>query len=207
MRDTERYGPDMSDQERIKVGLHVQQVEGLRPGRIRQTVLRGAQLAGLDHYLARAPLASVQVFGELRDDAGAFTGDHRRGQIRLSAQRSRGEGYGVPYEWGNVATVATVASSRELSLQRTFVHELGHYLLYQLMERQGRDAVEALINPAFRAALHSGKLVSDRAAQNWREYFCETFSASVYLRQELMSRDRAGYRLVEQVRSLLEVDS
>ncbi|WP_264777605.1 hypothetical protein [Deinococcus aetherius] len=196
----------MSDQERIKVGQHIQEVEGLRPGAVRRTVLRGAQLAGLDQYLARAPLKSVRVSGELRDDGGHFTGDHICGTIRISARRVQGEDYGIPFRWGEVATVATSATTPEQAMQRTFVHELGHCLLYRLMEQEGREAVKALIKPVFREAVDMSRTVSERAEENWHEYFCETFSASVYHHRELTSRDPVGYRMVQQARALLEVD-
>lgn len=196
--------PAEAEQERIKVGRHVTDVQGLNPGRIRDTVLRGAQLAGLDTYLATHPLTSVRAHPKLEDPGGYFTGDQYRGHIRLSLRRVEKEDYAVPFRWGEIHTVATAATSAVFSVQRTFVHELGHFVLQQLFDQQGRDVIEALIAPIYQAAVDRGECVSGRATVNWREYFCETLSASVYYPKELTARNPAGSKLVQDIKALLE---
>lgn len=196
----------VTEQERIKPDKHIENISGFQPAALRKTVLRGAQLAGLDSYLERFPLKSLQLFENLSDHKGSFTGDHYRGEIRLSATRQLGRDFGKEMKWGEIGTVASTAATAEQAIQRTFVHELGHYLLFRLVEKEGRDKAEELINGPFRAARATGTAVSRRAEENWQEYFCETFSASVYHGKMLSHHDKAGAKMVQFVRALLEVD-
>jgi hypothetical protein len=45
--------------------------------------------------------------------------------------------------------------------------------------------------------------ISDIAADNWREYFCESHAAYVYHRKAFKEFDPAGYAMIEQVRKVL----
>lgn len=186
------------------MGVHVGEVGGFSQVRLKGTVLRGAQLAQLDGYLAKNPLKSVTLHPELRDSEGHFAGDHHQGRVRVSAYRVAGKDFGVPLEWGKVGSLSTVASSAELAMQRTFVHEIGHNIIDHLRAKLGRSATESLISPFYNAAERAGRYVSQRAAVNWREYLCETLSADTYHKQELMRRDPSGYKMIQEIRALIE---
>lgn len=201
--DTERRLTGMSEQERIKPGIHVGEVKGFHAAR-RGKVLRGADLAGLDRYLEANPLKSVTFHAELADDVGTFNGDHVGGHIRISGLRRSGKDFGVPFRWGRIEAVSVAAESKELAMQRTFVHELGHNVIDFLRTRLGRSELELILSQHYAEAFTTGRCVSERAAVNWREYFCETLSADTYYPQELMRRDPAGSKMVQKIRALLE---
>lgn len=193
----------MAEQERIKPGIHVAEVKGFHAAR-RDRVLRGADLAGLEGYLERNPLKSLSFHAELSDDAGPFHGDHRNGHIRISGLRMPGKDFGVPFSWGRVEAVSVAADSRELAMQRTFVHELGHNVIDHLRARLGHSQLELLISGYYRDSLRAGQCVSERAGVNWREYLCETLSAATYHPGELMRHDPNGSKMIRDLRSLLE---
>lgn len=199
--------PAFADQERVKRGKQVQAVGGNVPARTRDDVLRGAQVAGLDGFLASEPIARLNFRARLADRDGEYNGHYnpRTREIAVSLNRPKGSGHGVPFRWGAVESVSVTGATRDAALQRTFVHELGHHLHYVYDARRGAGTAEALISPAFQAARRRDRLVSDRASINWKEYFCETHSAYVYARRELQKRDPDGYNLVEKIRAELGV--
>jgi len=41
---------------------------------------------------------------------------------------------------------------------------------------------------------------------SWKEYFCETHCAYVYLRDELQVRDPLGYNLIREIRQMVSIE-
>lgn len=196
------------EQERAKPGTHFAEVRSSAPASVRDTVLRGAQRAGLLGYLERNPIPEVRIVSSLADAKGPFSGEYdpRTRSITVSADRPRAAlvpSLG-PGEWGRISRVSDVADSAALSMQKTFVHELTHDLTWRWADLLGGIVkAEARIRPVFNAA----NPVSARAAFDWKEYFCETHAAYVYHRDLLRRLDPGGYAIVEECRKALGIEA
>lgn len=198
--------PPAVEQERAKVKVHFTSVKSAVSSSIRDTVLRGAERAGMLDYLEKRPIP-VEIVNVLRDDSGPVSGQYNpiNRVIQISAQRSRAELVKRLEEknWGGIGRVSDVASSVAIAMQKTLVHELSHDMLWRWADLLGTIVdVEARVRPVYNVA----KAVSQRAAFSWREYFCETHAAYVYHLALLKQLDPAGYAIVEEARKALEIE-
>lgn len=201
---------DELELERVKVGKHVREVKG-GSKKVRSKVLRGAQIAELDDFLAKYPLEVVIFKDKLLDeDNQPYNGGHLGGKIRISMNRIRGQDYGFKFNWGDIPTVSSAAETAELAMRRTFVHEVAHNMIYRLINDVGvpNEKVEATIEEAFKAArgeeiaegvFRNSNVVSERARDNWKEYFSEIYTAYTFHRKEFEQRDKKGLAVIKWV--------
>ncbi|GIW33808.1 hypothetical protein [Meiothermus sp.] len=160
--------------ERPKAGVHFRQWRATSEAN-RKTVLRGLSRAGLLDWLKDNPLGEIRVVQSLYDESGSFHGVYNPvvASIRLSLERPD---IGQQPAWGELHTVSAIANNPNAAAQISLLHETGHHIL-TVLGRQMGSALEDKIRKVWNQANY----VSRRASVNWKEYFCETHCAYVYL--------------------------
>ncbi|RIH89456.1 hypothetical protein [Calidithermus roseus] len=182
--------------ERPKAGVHFSRWRATSEANHR-TILRGLSRAGLLNWLKDNPLGEIRVVQSLYDESGPFHGVYNPADasIRLSLERPD---IGQQPAWGELNTVSAIADNPNAAAQISLVHETGHHIL-TVLGRQMGSALEDKIRKAWNQANY----VSGRASVNWKEYFCETHCAYVYLRDELQVKDPLGYNLIREIRRMI----
>jgi hypothetical protein len=100
--------------------------------------------------------------------------------------------------WGEIGTVSAIRNNPNAASQVSLVHETSHHVL-TILGRQMGVALEDRI----RVVWNRANYVSGRAGVNWKEYFCETHCAYVYLRNKLQVQDPVGYNLIVEIRRMI----
>jgi hypothetical protein len=182
--------------ERAQAGVHFGQWRAA-PEANRRTVLRGLGRAGLLDWLKDNPLGDISVVRSLRDEFGPFHGvyDPISANIWLSLERPDIK---QPLVWGEIGTVSAIRNNPNAAAQVSLVHETSHHIL-TILERLMGVPLEDRI----RVVWNRANYVSGRAGVNWKEYFCETHCAYVYLRDKLQAQDPVGYNLINEIRRMI----
>lgn len=203
-RGTSRH---VQDYQIIKPGEHFGGLKTTWSRKRIRPVLRAANLARLTEYLKAHPLGDIEIGEHLKFPeagvVGEYLPDPKRVKLEASPQRLTFEKKLSP---GNNETVAESAQSLAGALQRGFIHEVSHHMLWQSgAMAESESEVRDIINGALRHADAYRTHFSTYAADSWKEYFCETHTAYVFEPEELQKFDPVGYNMVEQVRSKLGV--
>ena len=185
--------------EQIEVGQQLGALDTKLSRKATAQVLRGITRTGLGQYL-RTPgkaLGEVKMGTLPKDLMGQY--DPLTKNLDLSVSRARGT-YGTPWRAGKVATVSSSGKTRAEAMQRTLVHELGHHLV-------NVDDTQGIFQAALSAFQHpDARPISRRAAANWQEYWCESWTAFHYHRDSFKKYDPIGFKMVEDARAALGID-
>lgn len=188
--------------EKAKEGKHVLEISGSQSSRFKKDIMRGIQVAKLLPFLEENPIQNLNFELSLIDGEGDYYGAYFPTIGRIVVNRGRPpETYGQAFVVGQIQAISFAGKNLKAALQRTFVHELGHYML-DVAPIKIRLEIEDLL----RSVSRRGKPISERAKASWVEYFCETHSACVYHNQSLFKYDPLGYNAVVKVRFLLGLE-
>jgi len=185
--------------ERPKAGVHFSRWIAT-PEADRRMVLRGLSRAGLLKWLKDNPLGEIRVVERLYDEYGPFHGVYNPLDASIKLSLERPDIRQQP-TWGEIETVSAIANSPNAAAQITLIHETSHHIL-TVLGRQMGSALEDRIRNIWNRANY----VSGRASVSWKEYFCETHCAYVYLRDELQVKDPLGYNLIREIRQMVSIE-
>jgi SPP1 gp7 family putative phage head morphogenesis protein len=181
-----------------KPGTHFRSVDSPLERSETYTALSGMKDAGLVPFLRQNPIGDIAFVREAyTPDRRRIMGSYRRYDRFLTL--AYGEpvgGWGQELKPGETFGVALTARNRKEHLKMVFVHELGHHVLNVV----GKAGWEIIDNALAERRRHISLYASTRD-----DYFSESLVAFVYHPDVLMSYDRVGYDMVQEVLKLTKI--
>jgi len=183
--------------ERAKEGVEFELLLSPLSQREEKSVLRGLTSSGLLPFLRRHPLKMLALRYSLRyrgHEVRGLYNAHTR-TVQLSLSRPPGS-YAQPFVAGTAHAVSDSAPTALQAAQRSLVHEVCHHVI---------EAERQKLEHELLAAFLVGRPITRIAQDNWREYFCETYTAFVFHRTALKDYDPSGYATIMRVKERLDL--
>lgn len=186
-------------EERIRRGVQYQEGVSRLSKSETEEVLRGLNQAGLTEYLKTRPLTELSFKPLPQPRKGFLAGQYDEIEQRLTVHSSRpSDTYRQDFRPIKLAAFSETAIDAIQAIKYSMVHEVGHHILGDLRLRSGwLGRIEQ--------AFAKGGRISQRAAYDWEEYFCECFVAFMFNPGALRVFDPDGHAMIRAAREELKL--
>jgi hypothetical protein len=175
--------------ESPEAGIHYRSLSSDLSREKTQEVLSALKHRDILNVLRRNPIECITI---ARTGGKPYPAQYRWDEktIAINSARKMGVHYGAAFRAGITNTMSAATSDKIESMRRSLLQETAHHIENSVTELTG-EIQAAFSNPAKRP-------ITQYAATSAREYFAETFVASVVEPRALADHDPVGSTMMNQ---------